>query len=733
MSRTIWAFACVLWVTQQPPPQPPSPVPSTRLQTRWASQIDRTKVLHEYPRPQMVRSQWQNLNGEWRYALTHRYSGRPSSFPGSILVPFPIESQLSGAGVWVSPDQRLWYRRTFAAPSLAPEYRLLLHFGAVDWEAVVTVNGRQVGEHRGGFDPFTVDITDALLRDGSEQELVVAVRDPTDGGDQPRGKQVLRPRSIYYTAVTGIWQTVWLEPVPANHVTALRIDPNLERGTVHVTVSSVRNGDVSLTAFDGDREVARQSGGAGLALTLAIPDPREWSPSDPFLYRLRVRLEGGDEVESYFGMRSIAVIPDASGVRRLFLNGEPLFQFGLLDQGWWPDGLYTAPTDEALAYDIEKTKELGFNVIRKHVKVEPARWYYHCDRLGMLVWQDMPSAEDMSVEGATNFALELSAMINALRNHPSIVMWVPFNEDWGQHATEKHVSWLKSYDPTRVVNNASGWNDMKVGDIVDLHAYPGPAMPPLENERAAALGEFGGLGLPVDGHTWLDRGNWGYRSFTTVSDLNAAYLNLLGQLRLHMGDGLSSAIYTQTTDVEIEVNGVMTYDRAVVKLSPEAVAANLRMYEAPPIIRHIVPASDRAPQTWRYTTTAPAPTWFESKFDDTKWPSGAGGFGAPDTRHARVGTLWRTSDIWLRRTVDLPAGSLANPHLRVFHDDETKIYVNGALIAELPGANAGFAYVPLTATARASLRPGRNTLAVHTHQTRGGQFIDVGIVDVIER
>ena len=739
MTRAIWPFlALMFWLPQQqqpsqPPPQPASPIPATRLQTRWAAQIDRSRVLPEYPRPQMVRQNWQSLNGEWEFALTHRYAGKPSSFPGRILVPFPIESQLSGAGTWVSPDQRLWYRRTFSPPALEKGSRLLLHFGAVDWEAVVWVNGRDVGSHRGGFDPWTVDITDVLQPAAAEQEVVVGVRDPTDGGEQPRGKQVLRPRSIYYTAVTGIWQTVWLEPVPASHVSALQIEPDVDGGTVRVLVSAAGgNTRASVTALDGDREVASGAGATDAALTLTIPKARKWSPSDPFLYRLRVRLDGGDAVESYFGMRGIAVKADASGVRRLFLNGEPLFQLGLLDQGWWPDGLYTAPTDEALVYDIEKTKELGFNVIRKHVKVEPSRWYYHCDRLGMIVWQDMPSAQDLTSSGEANFARELRAMVDTLRNHPSIVMWVPFNEDWGQHSTEKYVAWLKAYDTTRPVNNTSGWTDMKVGDVVDLHAYPGPGMPPLEKQRSAVLGEFGGLGLPLDGHTWLDRGNWGYRSYTTQPDLNKAYLNLLGQLRLHAGDGLAAAIYTQTTDVEIEVNGVMTYDRAVVKLSPEAIAANKRMYERPPTIRHVVPASDRSPQTWRYTTAAPPDRWFDPAFSDAAWKTGMGGFGAPVTRHAIVGTPWQTADIWLRRTFDLSAMKLTNPQVRVFHDEDTKIYLNGTLVAELQGSTASFTFVPLTAANRAALRVGRNTLAVHTHQTRGGQFIDVGIVDVIE-
>ncbi len=718
---------------QAPAPVPPaSPIPPTTLQTRWAAQVTPGRVLPEYPRPQLARKAWTNLNGTWSYAITDASGPRPSEFSGRILVPFPIESQLSGAGVWVAPDQRLWYRRTFTAPAPPSGNRVLLNFGAVDWEAEVFVNGARVGDHRGGFDPFTFDITDHLRAGAGAQELVVGVRDPTDAGQQPRGKQVRRPRGIWYTAVTGIWQTVWLESVPAWHVTGLRIDPDLDRGTISVSVGSggrQGSGRVIVSVLDGSRVIATAD---GPTVSIPLPNARKWSPSDPFLYGLRVRLESGDEVDSYFGMRSIAVKADAAGARRLYLNGEALFQFGLLDQGWWPDGLYTAPTDEALAFDIQKTKDLGFNVIRKHVKVEPARWYYHADRLGMLVWQDMPSADNKGADAEANFARELQAVVDALRNHPSIVMWVPFNEGWGQHATEKTVAWLKSYDSTRIVNNTSGWTDMGVGDVVDLHAYPGPAMPPLE-ARAATLGEFGGLGLPIDSHTWLDRGNWGYRSFTTSDDLNKAYQDLLVQLRLHVADGLSSAIYTQTTDVEVEVNGVMTYDRAVTKLSPESVAANRRLYSASPRITHLVPASDRTAQTWRYSTSAPAATWFDPGFDDASWPTGPSGFGAKDTRFARVGTEWKSADIWLRRAVDVPAGAVTAPHLRVFHDDDAEVYLNGTLVATLAGSNAGFAYIPLTGAGRAALRSGRNTLAVHAHQNRGGQFIDVGIVDVNEK
>ena len=739
MSAMFLLILSLLALAQAAQAPPPTPLPATRLQTRWAADVSPDRVWPEYPRPQLERQQWTNLNGTWDYAITASDAEPPSSFTGRILVPFPIESQLSGAGVWVAPQQRLWYRRTFTAPNRGPGGHLLLNFGAVDWEAVVYVNGTRVGEHRGGYDPFTLDIT-GQLRPSGDQELVVAVRDATDDGQQPRGKQVRRPRGIWYTAVTGIWQTVWLESVPAQYVSALKIEPDLDNQRVRVTVatSGGRTGvetPYRIVVRESGREVARAGGnniGSLSPTTIALPNVHKWSPSDPFLYTLHVSLNSGDEVGSYFGMRSVAVRADEKGVRRLFLNGEPLFQLGLLDQGWWPDGLYTAPTDKALASDIEKTRELGFNLIRKHVKVEPDRWYYHADRLGMLVWQDMPSADNKGPEAEQEFADELQRVVDALRNHPSIIMWVPFNEGWGQHATERHVAWLKGHDPTRLVNNTSGWTDMRVGDVVDLHAYPGPSMPPVESVRAALLGEFGGLGLPIEGHTWLDRGNWGYRSFTSLEDLNKAYQDLLAQLRLHAGDGLAGAIYTQTTDVEVEVNGVMTYDRAVTKLSPESVAANRRLFEVPPKITHLVPASDRQPQTWRYTTTAPAADWFQPPFDDSSWQSGAAGFGALDTRFAKVGTEWKTADIWLRRTIELPASPAAAPYLRVFHDDDAEVYVNGVLAAKLPGANGGFQYVPLAGDARAALRAGKNTIAVHAHQVRGGQFIDVGIADVSE-
>ncbi len=581
------------------------------LMTRWAKEVSPDKVHPEYPRPQMVREKWENLNGLWNYAITARDAARPVAWDGQILVPFPIESALSGVMKRVNENERLWYRRTFRRPDGWKNQRVLLHFGAVDWQTTVWVNGTEVGQHTGGYDAFSFDITDALQPDG-EQEIVVAVWDPTDAGWQPRGKQVRKPGGIWYTPTTGIWQTVWLEPVAPAHFRRIRLTPDVDASSVTVEANALGTGAraaVKVEILDGTRVireavVEQMVATASLPpqlvprITLPVPDPKLWSPDSPHLYGLRLTLLENDQpvdrVESYFGLRKIAVAKDAHGINRLFLNNQPLFQFGPLDQGFWPDGLYTAPTDEALRYDIEMTKKLGFNLCRKHVKIEPARWYYWADRLGLLVWQDMPSGDryigsrdpdiTRSPESAANFERELRAMVDGLYHHPSIVMWVPYNEGWGQWDTCRIVDLIRSWDPTRLVNNASGWTDRRCGDVHDIHRYPGPAVPPLEETRAAVLGEFGGLGLPLKGHTWQDEKNWGYRSFNSVEELTDAYVSLIRQLHTLTGEqGLAAAVYTQTTDVEIEVNGLMTYDRAVVKMDQAAItAANRSVYTPPP-------------------------------------------------------------------------------------------------------------------------------------------------------
>jgi len=551
--------------------------PPSRLVTRWAQVVTPDHVLPEYPRPQMVRPAWVNLNGLWDYAVRDSAGPAPATYDGEILVPFPIESQLSRVTRAVSPSERLWYHRTFTLPRAAAGSHWILHFGAVDWDATVRVDGRRVGRHRGGYDPFWFDVT-AALEPGSAHEITVSVTDPSDSGEQPRGKQVLHPGSIWYTAVTGIWQTVWLEPVPARHIEALSITPDVDAGVarIRVTVTGAPV-PVRVTALAGDSVVGAATGSSDRVVALPIPHARLWSPDDPFLYHVAISA-AGDSVSSYVGMRKIAVVRDAAGVPRLFLNGHALFEFGTLDQGWWPDGLYTAPTEDARRYDIATVRALGFNLMRKHVKVEPERWYYDADSIGLLVWQDMPSGDIDSDSGRAEYARELARMVDALRNHPAIVMWVPFNEGWGQHDTRRTAEWVHRADPSRLVDDASGWTDRGAGDVLDIHSYPGPEIPAQDPARARVLGEFGGLGFPVPRHTWLTRDNWGYVRYPTQDSLWAGYRELLTRLRALEAAGLAAAVYTQTTDVEVEVNGLMTYDRAVIKLPTDAARAAATLY-----------------------------------------------------------------------------------------------------------------------------------------------------------
>ncbi len=571
------------------------------IMTRWAGEVYPERVLPEHPRPQMVRPDWAGLNGLWDYAIVDRGSGRPREWDGKILVPFAVESALSGVGRAVGADKELWYRRELKIPRKWRGRRVLLHFGAVDWECEIWVNGRSVGAHAGGYDPFTFDITEALVPRG-RQELIVKVHDPTNERNSPiaRGKQVMRPRSIFYTAVTGIWQTVWLEPVPAAHLERLRITPDFDAGTFtfEPALGGHADGAVLEVAVTRNGKLAgRGAGPAADAVVVKVPDAEPWSPADPVLYDVKAALKQGgrvlDSVTGYAGMRKISLGRDDAGILRLFLNDRPLFQFGPLDQGWWPDGLYTAPTDEALRYDLEVIKALGMNMLRKHVKVEPQRLYAWCDRMGILVWQDMPSAlYDRKATSAEELAAidaqwesEWRAIMDALHNHPSIVMWVPFNEGWGQFDTERIAALTKERDPSRLVNNASGWTDKGVGDVIDIHSYPGPAMPPLEAGRAAVLGEFGGLGLPITGHLWQTEGNWGYRNLDDLTVFEERYTGLIKALSALVSEGLAAAVYTQTSDVEIEVNGLMTYDRAVIKLDPARFAPfhrqHLPLGEAP--------------------------------------------------------------------------------------------------------------------------------------------------------
>ena len=568
------------------------------LKTRWASEVTPENVWQDYPRPQMVRLYWENLNGLWDYAIRPKGENNIGEFDGKILVPFCIESSLSGVQKYVGKDNELWYQRKFDYTLYGKEH-VLLHFGAVDWECEVWVNDIKVGSHTGGYTPFTLDITQAVKKKGNV--LKVRVWDPTDQGEQPCGKQHVKPHGIWYTPVTGIWQTVWLEAVANEiYIENLKIIPDIDNHTVTVIPEIVNaSSDIKVKVEVYAKNVRRKnkivSKGQsinGEAVEVAMPvDAILWSPDNPFLYGVDVSVYKGnklvDYVISYFAMRKFSTAKDENGIVRLMLNNEPIFMFGPLDQGWWCDGLYTAPCDEALKYDIQKTKDFGYNMIRKHVKVEPARWYYHCDRLGIIVWQDMPSGgrgpgwvtdryfdgslSRRTPESEATYKKEWKEIIDYLYSVPSIGVWVPFNESWGQFKTPEIVEWTKSYDPSRLVNPASGGNHYPVGDILDIHNYPDPEMYFYDASRANVLGEYGGIGRKIEGHTWVPEQGWGYVEYDSEEKVTDTYVEYANKLLELIPRGFSAAVYTQTTDCEVELNGLMTYDREVVKLNEERI------------------------------------------------------------------------------------------------------------------------------------------------------------------
>lgn len=604
------------------------------LSTPWGEALDPDAVLPEHPRPQLVREGWLNLNGPWQYAVTAADADQPHAWDGQILVPFSPEAPLSGVGRQLQPDEALWYRRRVCLPEGFRRERVLLHFGAVDQSCTVWVNGVLAGGHDGGYLPFTLDVTAALdaargpARDsvpdrgtagdtegvpagggsaGGGHELVVRVRDISDTGSASRGKQKLERGGIWYTAQSGIWQTVWLETVPRTWIRELVLTPAPTLDAVTVTVHAdgglPPEGDAAVVVRAGGTEAARGTARPGAPLRLQLPEPRPWSPEDPFLYDVEVSL-GEDTVHSYFGLRTFGTGKDGAGRRRLLLNGQPYLHIGLLDQGYWPDGLYTAPSDEALAFDIRTARELGFTMLRKHIKIEPMRWYHHCDRLGMLVWQDMVNGgvgdgraperlplpgrgsrsdrryrkfgrEDAA--GREAWRAELQATVRLLRSVPSVAVWVPFNEGWGQFDAADAAAQLRRLDPTRCVDHASGWHDQGAGDMKSLHVYDRPFRVRRRwrwGRRAVVLSEYGGVSLPVPGHVF-NAETFGYGKILRTSDeLTEAFVRLHEeQIVPAVRQGLAATVYTQLTDVEDEVNGLLTYDRKVLKLDADAVRA----------------------------------------------------------------------------------------------------------------------------------------------------------------
>ena len=793
------------------------------LMTEWGEKVTPENAWREYPRPRMVRDtygKWKNLNGLWDYAITPRGSDIPQKWDGKILVPYPVESALSGVKRLLKPDEEIWYRRTFKG--VFGGDRLLLHFGAVDFRTQVFLNGIEVTAepHENGILPFTLDVTDHVkpfvsavstqsgveLLDEDEarargvsfpvepdnNELVVCVWDPTDEGMQATGKQSLNPNGCFYSRVSGIWQTVWLERVPRDmYIEDYRVDTDIDAGTAAITVKTKGHAPGAKLKIGITKAEPQLAGrktmpedeffkawraapsmplhllppplerGSGTERIIAelvvddwskpivvpIPDPALWSPERPDLYTLELELtfggegkRGRDEVLGYFGMRKIEWKRDEMGVPRLYLNNKKYFMYGTLDQGWWPDGLLTPPSEAAIRFELDFLKKAGFNMLRKHIKVEPLNYYTLCDTMGILVWQDMPSGPGNTDDRYAMYRRDLREMVDLLRGFPSIVMWVPYNESWGQPGAEKTnmtLNWLKHYDPSRLVDGPSGWNDYGVGDTRDRHNYPEPAMFPVMRDRVSVLGEFGGLGLDVPGHLW-EKEHWGYVHDDTEEAFRTRYRELMKKLAVLASEGLAAAVYTQTTDVERETNGLLTYDRKVVKYPADELAALHRtVYEAAEVshVREdvtILSDAREGEHLWRITETAPADGWTAPDFDDSAWTETPGGFGneriVRDIRDARVRTDWNTENIWLRRKFDcaVDPAALIEFSMVVFHDEDAEIWLNGVQIAALKDYNARYEKRNLSEEAIKALRKGENTLAVHVRNTELGAYFDLG-------
>ncbi|MBO7068107.1 MAG: glycoside hydrolase family 2 [Bacteroidaceae bacterium] len=725
------------------------------VMTPWGEQLTADNVWQEYPRPSMKRQDWMNLNGVWQYfkrtSIKYDYEKTTSSFSNAILVPFPVESALSGImdkSFSANRKATHMYRRTFTLPEAYEGKNILLHFGAVDWRCYVYVNGELAGTHDGGSTPFFFDIT-PLLKQGAEQELQVAVWDPTTDGGQPHGKQTNSPSGIWYTPNSGIWQAVWLEPVSPTHIISYEPIPDIDNSTISIKVKTSAACAVTLTVKDGDKTIAEQTGNSDEVFTLSIPSAKLWSPDAPNLYNLDIQAkEQGtetDKVSGYFGMRKFSR-GMVDGHPCVLLNNKPLYMYGPLDQGWWPDGLLTPPSYEAMIYDLQVMKDFGMNMVRKHIKLENDLWFDWCDKNGLVVWQDMPSGCGSGSVGTLeynmkNFYQENEALIEATRHHPCIGAWVVWNEGWGQYPergmahTRRAVNSVMAanHDPGRFVHAVTGWVDVEMGDFLDVHSYPAPgaATNPV-NERIASCGEFGGINLFIENHMWAGSDV----NYTTVEDADT-YTNLYDHYtdclqRLQKEKGLWMSVYTQITDVEQECNGLMTYDRKVLKVSPEQQAImkakilrtiNCRLSGT----KTIVAAGDESSSIqWKYTTSEPASDWYTTDFAATGWKTGTAGFGGSGR------TSWTSSDIWIRRSfkiTNLEASQLQELRLWMFHDEDAEIYINGTLTAKVTGYNTSYELWPLLPEGLNALKldGSDNVIAIHCKQTIGGQFIDCGL------
>lgn len=743
------------------------------LMTTWGEKVTAENAHQEYPRPQMVRQEWKNLNGLWNYALTAKDASKPQEInEGQILVPFAIESALSGVQKRFTPEDRLWYETEFTVPKNWRGKRIILHFGAVDYASEIWVNGKQIGTHKGSSDAFRFDVTDALKGSGP-QTLVVSVTDPTDTGYQPLGKQKLEPSGIYYTPVSGIWKTVWMEPVPVSHIYTMRGYADIDKSEYHITplLDMVAKGQsVRVTVYDGGKKIAAVTGKPNAEIVIPIENQKLWSPETPFLYDMKIELLKGskviDSVDSYFGMRKISVGKDEKGHQRMMLNNKPYFQNGLLDQGWWPDGLLTPPSDSAYIYDIEFAKKSGFNTLRKHIKQESDRFYYHCDRMGMIVWQDAVASKDTRWWSKTrvepvlpevesqSFIREFKNLMDQLFNFPSIVQWVIFNEGWGQHDTPNMIDWVNFYDPSRL-HSISGWMDYGRGDLCDIHRYPGPGK--IDNAggyRPLVLGEYGGVGYVVKESVWpAETKRMHYQNASDINQYTSDYERIAYQLRILKEQGLSAAIYTQISDVEGEINGIMTYDRKHSKIPVERLRQiNDLIMDVPVVLKDVMPNSEKEAQIWKYTNRWEwtGPGWEKDGYDTRQWQEGPGFFGhirpgssvhnTPFTEKCSFAhtpkTDWHTSQIWIRREIELE-DIPENPIFYIWYFTEAEVYINGSLVLKVKGRNAPYPlceYHRFTENAKKALRKGRNLIAVHCKNTGGKhvQAIDLGIYDIVK-
>lgn len=718
-----------------------------KIKTRWAKEVTPEATLTEYPRPQMVRDNWQNLNGLWDFRVTDRDK---EVRKGKILVPYCIESSLSGVGHILQPVEVLWYERDFQAKK---DGRLLLHFEAVDYECEAWVNDKSVGKHKGGNLPFSFDITDAAVDGKNRVKLKVIDR---TGGAQLRGKQNLRPRGIVYTRVSGIWQTVWLEQVPEIYIKDLKIDTAIDPATINVKTMVVGGArKVRVTVSFNGRKIAVKKGSVD-GVKVRIPDAKLWSVDDPNLYDLKVELIKGfgktvDSVDSYAGIREVGKVQDHNGHWRFTLNGRTIFHIGPLDQGWWPESLLTPPNEAAMIYDIDYIKASGFNFIRNHIKTRPRRYYYYCDKIGMMIWQDQvsggkgapwtrmrtnPKDAEWSDENHAQFMEELKVMIDTYYNHPSIVVWVPFNEAWAQHRTMEIGKWNAEYDPSRLVNVASGGNFWPVGDIADHHSYPHPSFPtgdPRFKDYIMVVGEFGGHGYVVDKkHLWNPNArNWGYGGLPkSREELTARYRESIRRLTDLRKMGVAGGVYTQTTDIEGEVNGLLTYDREVKKFKEEDLKVmhdNLCSGKEMPAPEVVLPIAAKNNVSVSYTTDKPGEDWFKPGFNDSDWKKGPAGLGAPDTPGGAIKTEWTTPEVWYRTKFEFDAkkGKLM---LNICYDEDPIVYINGIKAVSLSGYVTGYTPVPISDEAQKTLKASGNTLAVYCRNANGGQYIDVGLI-----